>query len=85
MGCKNRQCLDPNPCKNLNVDHKDYVSLLRKVRQIPGVKKAFVRSGIRYDYVMADKDNTFMKELIKHHVSGQLKVAPEHVAEEVLY
>ena len=84
-GCKNRQCLDPNPCKNLNVDHKDYVSLLRKVRQIPGVKKAFVRSGIRYDYVMADKDNTFMKELIKHHVSGQLKVAPEHVAEEVLY
>ena len=84
-GCKNRQCLDPNPCKNLNVDHKDYVSLLRKVRQIPGVKKAFVRSGIRYDYVMADKDNTFMKELIKHHVSGQLKVAPEHVAEEVLH
>lgn len=61
------------------------MSLLRKVRQIPGVKKAFVRSGIRYDYVMADKDNTFMKELIKHHVSGQLKVAPEHVAEEVLY
>ena len=84
-GCKHRQCLDPSPCKNLNVDHTDYVSLLRKVRQIPGVKKAFVRSGIRYDYVMADKDNTFMRELIKHHVSGQLKVAPEHVAEEVLY
>ena len=84
-GCKNRQCLDPSPCKNLNVDHTDYVSLLRKVRKIPGVKKAFVRSGIRYDYVMADKDNTFMRELIKHHVSGQLKVAPEHVAEEVLY
>ncbi|MPM68333.1 hypothetical protein SDC9_115265 [bioreactor metagenome] len=84
-GCKNRQCLDPSPCKNLNVDHSDYISLLRKVRQLPGVKKAFVRSGIRYDYVMADKDNTFMRELIKHHVSGQLKVAPEHVAEEVLY
>ena len=84
-GCKNRQCLDPKPCKNLNVDHSDYVSLLRKVRQVPGVKKAFVRSGIRYDYVMADKDNTFMRELIKHHVSGQLKVAPEHVADEVLY
>lgn len=84
-GCKHRQCLDPSPCKNLNVDHSDYISLLRKVRQVPGVKKAFVRSGIRYDYVMADKDNTFMRELIKHHVSGQLKVAPEHVAEEVLY
>ncbi|MEW9079113.1 YgiQ family radical SAM protein [Terrisporobacter glycolicus] len=84
-GCKHRQCLDPSPCKNLNVDHNDYISLLRKVRQVPGVKKAFVRSGIRYDYVMADKDNTFMRELIKHHVSGQLKVAPEHVAEEVLY
>ncbi|WP_419725380.1 YgiQ family radical SAM protein [Terrisporobacter petrolearius] len=84
-GCKHRQCLDPSPCKNLNVDHSDYISLLRKVRQVPGVKKAFVRSGIRYDYVMTDKDNTFMRELIKHHVSGQLKVAPEHVAEEVLY
>lgn len=84
-GCKHRQCLDPSPCKNLNVDHSDYINLLRKVRQVPGVKKAFVRSGIRYDYVMADKDNTFMRELIKHHVSGQLKVAPEHVAEEVLY
>ena len=84
-GCKHRQCLDPSPCKNLNIDHNDYISLLRKVRQVPGVKKAFVRSGIRYDYVMADKDNTFMRELIKHHVSGQLKVAPEHVAEEVLY
>ena len=84
-GCKHRQCLDPSPCKNLNVDHTDFISLLRKVRQIPGVKKAFVRSGIRYDYVMADKDNTFMRELIKHHVSGQLKVAPEHVSEEVLY
>ncbi len=83
--CKHRQCLDPAPCKNLNVDHSDFISLLKKVRQVPGVKKAFVRSGIRYDYVMADKDNTFMRELIKNHVSGQLKVAPEHVAEEVLY
>lgn len=83
--CKNRQCLDPSPCKNLKVDHKDYIELLRKVRNIPEVKKVFVRSGIRYDYVMADKDNKFLKELIKHHVSGQLKVAPEHVAEEVLY
>lgn len=83
--CKNRQCLDPTPCKNLNVDHTDYINLLRKVRNIPNVKKVFVRSGIRYDYVMADKDNKFLKELIKYHVSGQLKVAPEHIAEEVLY
>ena len=82
--CKNRQCLDPSPCKNLEVDHTDYIELLRKVRNVPGVKKVFVRSGIRYDYVMADKDNKFLRELIKHHVSGQLKVAPEHVAEEVL-
>ena len=83
--CKNRQCLDPSPCKNLKVDHTDYINLLRKVRNLPGVKKVFVRSGIRYDYVMADKDNKFLRELIKHHISGQLKVAPEHVAEEVLY
>ena len=83
--CKNRQCLDPSPCKNLEVDHTDYIELLRKVRNVPGVKKVFVRSGIRYDYVMADKDNKFLRELIKHHVSGQLKVAPEHVAEEVLH
>ena len=83
--CKNRQCLDPSPCKNLKVDHTDYINLLRKVRSLPGVKKVFVRSGIRYDYVMADKDNKFLRELIKHHISGQLKVAPEHVAEEVLY
>ena len=83
--CKNRQCLDPSPCKNLKVDHTDYINLLRKVRSLPGVKKVFVRSGIRYDYVMADKDNKFLRELIKYHVSGQLKVAPEHVAEEVLY
>lgn len=83
--CKNRQCLDPSPCKNMKVSHTDYVELLRKVRNLPGVKKVFVRSGIRYDYVMADKDNKFLRELIKHHVSGQLKVAPEHISEEVLY
>ena len=82
--CKHRQCLHPEPCKNLNVDHTDFVQLLRKVRSLPKVKKVFVRSGIRYDYVMADKDNKFMRELIEHHVSGQLKVAPEHIAEEVL-
>ena len=82
--CKHRQCLHPEPCKNLKVDHTDFVELLRKVRSLPKVKKVFVRSGIRYDYVMADKDNKFMRELIEHHVSGQLKVAPEHIAEEVL-
>ena len=82
--CKHRQCLHPDPCKNLTVDHTDFINLLRKVRSLPGIKKVFVRSGIRYDYVMADKDNKFLKELIKHHVSGQLKVAPEHVASEVL-
>ena len=82
--CKHRQCLHPDPCKNLKVDHTDFIELLRKVRSIPGIKKVFVRSGIRYDYVMADKDSKFLKELIKHHVSGQLKVAPEHVASEVL-
>ena len=82
--CKHRQCLHPEPCKNLTVDHGDFIDLLRKVRSLPNIKKVFVRSGIRYDYVMADKDNKFLRELIKHHVSGQLKVAPEHVAEEVL-
>ena len=82
--CKHRQCLHPDPCKNLKVDHTDFIDLLRKVRSLPGIKKVFVRSGIRYDYVMADHDNKFLRELIKHHVSGQLKVAPEHVASEVL-
>ena len=82
--CPNKQCLFPQPCKNLKVDHKDYLSLLRKLRDIPGVKKVFVRSGIRFDYVMADKDDTFLRELCEHHVSGQLKVAPEHVADPVL-
>ena len=82
--CKNRQCLFPTPCKNLKADQKDYVSLLRKLRKIPKVKKVFIRSGIRFDYVLADKDDTFFKELCKYHVSGQLKVAPEHVSDAVL-
>ena len=82
--CKNRQCLFPEPCPNLKVDHRDYVELLRKLRALPGVKKVFVRSGIRFDYVMADPDPTFLRELVKYHVSGQLKVAPEHVSDRVL-
>ena len=83
--CKHKECLTPNPCKNMNVDHKEYLQLLRKVRSIPGVKKAFIRSGIRYDYVMADKNNDeFFRELIEHHVSGQLKIAPEHISKDVL-
>ncbi len=82
--CKNRQCLFPTPCKNLKVDHKDYLKLLRKLRELPNVKKVFIRSGIRFDYLMADKDDTFFRELCEHHVSGQLKVAPEHVADSVL-
>lgn len=82
--CKNRQCLFPDACKNLKVDHTDYVKLLRKLREIPRVKKVFVRSGIRYDYLIYDKDETFFNELCKYHVSGQLKVAPEHVVPRVL-
>ena len=82
--CKNRQCLFPTPCKNMKVDHKDYLSLLRKLRQLPNVKKVFIRSGIRFDYLMADKDDTFFRELCEHHISGQLKVAPEHIADPVL-
>lgn len=82
--CKNRQCLFPEPCKNLKVDHSDYVTLLRKLRQIPGVKKVFIRSGVRFDYVVADRDKTFLNELVEHHVSGQLRVAPEHVSDQVL-
>ncbi len=82
--CGNKQCLFPEPCKNLRADHSDYISLLRKLRQVPGVKKVFIRSGIRFDYVMADPDRAFLEELCKYHVSGQLKVAPEHVAEPVL-
>ncbi|MCI1960016.1 MAG: YgiQ family radical SAM protein [Clostridia bacterium] len=82
--CKNRQCLWPKPCENLEVSHKDYVSLLRKLRAIPKVKKVFIRSGIRYDYLIYDKDDTFFKELCMYHISGQLKVAPEHVVPRVL-
>ena len=82
--CGGRQCLYPSPCKNMNADHSDYVSLLRKLRKIPGVKKVFVRSGIRFDYLLADKKDTFFRELVKYHISGQLKVAPEHVSDRVL-
>ncbi|EGG84173.1 hypothetical protein HMPREF9477_00671 [Lachnospiraceae bacterium 2_1_46FAA] len=82
--CKNKQCLFPKPCKNMRVDHKDYLRLLRKLRELPNVKKVFIRSGIRFDYLMADKDDTFFKELCEHHVSGQLKVAPEHISDAVL-
>ena len=82
--CQNRQCLFPDVCKNAVADHSDYVSLLRKLRQIPKVKKVFIRSGIRFDYVMADKKDTFLRELCKYHISGQLRVAPEHVSDRVL-
>lgn len=77
--CKNKQCLFPKKCNNLEVDHSDYVKILRRLRQIPKVKKVFVRSGVRFDYLMYDKDPTFFNELVEHHISGQLKVAPEHV------
>lgn len=82
--CPTKQCLWPKPCNNLKVDHTDYLSLLRQLRELPSVKKVFVRSGIRYDYLMYDKDDTFFKELIQHHISGQLKVAPEHISNRVL-
>mgnify|MGYP000178333424 FL=1 len=82
--CPNRNCLFPEPCKNMVADHRDYVKLLRELKDIPGVKKVFIRSGIRFDYVLADKDQTFLSELVKDHVSGQLRVAPEHVSNRVL-
>ena len=82
--CQHRQCLFPTPCKNMVADHSDYLSLLRQLRQLPGVKKVFIRSGIRFDYLLADKSDVFFRELVKYHVSGQLKVAPEHVADPVL-
>ena len=82
--CQNKQCLFPQPCRNLRADQSDYVALLRKLRALPGVKKVFVRSGIRFDYMLADKDDTFFRELVQYHVSGQLKVAPEHVSDRVL-
>ncbi|HBJ17802.1 MAG TPA: YgiQ family radical SAM protein [Clostridiales bacterium] len=82
--CGGRQCLYPAPCKNMNADHSDYVALLRKLRKLPGVKKVFIRSGIRFDYLLADKKDTFFRELVQYHISGQLKVAPEHVSDAVL-
>lgn len=82
--CRGRQCLYPTPCKNMKADHSDYVALLRKLRKLPGVKKVFVRSGIRFDYLLADKKDTFFRELVRYHVSGQLKVAPEHISDAVL-
>ena len=82
--CPGRQCLFPEPCRNLNADHSDYIRLLRRLRALPGVKKVFIRSGIRFDYLLADKSRQFLKELCQYHVSGQLKVAPEHVSDEVL-
>lgn len=82
--CKHKQCLWPKPCKNLDTDHSEYLKLLRKLRELPKVKKVFVRSGIRFDYIMEDKNDTFFKELVEHHISGQLKVAPEHISDKVL-
>jgi len=82
--CKHRQCLFPSPCKNLIIDHSEYLNLLRKVRKLPNIKKVFIRSGIRYDYLTYDKNPKFLEELCKYHVSGQLKVAPEHVSDQVL-
>ncbi len=82
--CKNRQCLFPTPCKNIDADHSEYLDLLRQLRKKEGVKKVFVRSGIRFDYLLCDKNDEFFEELVKHHVSGQLKVAPEHVSQNVL-
>lgn len=82
--CPTKQCLWPEPCKNLKVDHEDYLSLLTKLRQLPNVKKVFVRSGIRYDYLMYDKNDHFFEELVQHHISGQLKVAPEHISNHAL-
>ena len=82
--CKHRNCLAPEPCPNVDADHSAYLQLLRRVREIPGVKKVFVRSGIRFDYMLLDKSDTFFKELIRHHISGQLKVAPEHCIDSVL-
>ena len=82
--CMGKQCLFPKPCANLTVEHADYIALLRKLRKLPNVKKVFIRSGIRFDYCMADKDDTFIKELCQNHISGQLRVAPEHISDKVL-
>ncbi len=82
--CQNKQCLFPKPCANLKVDHSDYLKLLRQLRSLPNVKKVFIRSGIRFDYLIEDENNEFFKEMVEHHISGQLKVAPEHVSDNVL-
>lgn len=83
--CKDKRCLAPEPCKALEADHKDYLALLRSLREIPRVKKVFVRSGLRFDYIMADPSKEFLTEMVKYHISGQLKVAPEHISDRVLY
>lgn len=82
--CRDKHCLHPAPCKNLNVDHQEYLKLLKRLRTLPRIKKVFIRSGLRYDYILADKDDKFLNELIEHHISGQLKVAPEHISPKVL-
>lgn len=82
--CKNKDCLYPKPCAQMEIDHQEYRGLLRQLRELPGVKKVFIRSGIRYDYVMADPDDGFLRDLCRHHVSGTLKVAPEHISRKVL-
>ena len=82
--CRGKSCLAPTPCKNLDADHSDYLSLLRKLRALPGVKKVFIRSGIRFDYLLCDKSGEFFADLVKYHISGQLKVAPEHCVDTVL-
>lgn len=82
--CPDKQCLFPKPCKNLNTDHSSYLELLRALRKVEGIKKVFIRSGVRFDYMLAEKDDTFFREICKHHISGQLKIAPEHVSSKVL-
>ncbi len=82
--CNNKRCLFPAPCKNLDSDHSDYIKLLKSLRELPGIKKVFIRSGIRYDYLLSDKKSDFLEQLTKYHVSGQLKIAPEHVSDDVL-
>ena len=83
--CKDKRCLFPSACSNIEADHTDYLNLLRELRHIEGIKKVFVRSGLRYDYMMADKNDAFFRELVEHHISGQLKVAPEHMSDNALY
>jgi len=82
--CRDKQCLFPQPCRNLDTDHSNYLGLLRELRSLPGIKKVFIRSGIRYDYILAGDNDHFLRELCEHHVSGQLKVAPEHCSSRVI-